>query len=473
MSVKTKLINNLDYVVTLDGKNTIHENGSILIEGNRLKAIGKNLPDKADEVIEGKGKIAFPGMVNTHHHLYQTLTRNIPYVQDMELFDWLVALYEIWRELTPEAVTVSTMVGLGELLLTGCTTSTDMFYVFPRETEPDLLDCEIQAARKIGMRFQPCRGSMSRGRKDGGLPPDEVVQTEEEILSDCRRVIEKYHDPAPFAMTRISLGPCSPFSVTGELMEKTIKLAREAGVRVHTHLAETADEEEFCLKNYGVRPFGLMEKMGWLGEDVWFAHCVHLNDEEIAKMGKSRTGVAHCPVSNLRLGSGIAPVPRLLAAGAPVGLAVDGSASNDSSDMWGEMRTCLLAHRFKSGTTSVTAESVLRMAARGGAEVLGWKEIGSLEEGKAADLFLVNARQLGFAGGMHDPIGALSFLGDSHLVDTTIVNGEVVVRGGKLVNADEAVLFEEAQKISREMMNKARARTGIDYLAKKQTAGIF
>ncbi|MFH0801668.1 MAG: 8-oxoguanine deaminase [bacterium] len=470
--MKTLLIKNLDYVVTLDGKNTIHENGSILIEGNRLKAIGNNLPDKADEVIEGKGKMAFPGMVNTHHHLYQTLTRNIPYVQDVELFDWLVGLYEIWRELTPEAVHVSTLVGLGELLLTGCTTSTDMFYVFPREAPPDLLDYEIKAARKIGMRFQPCRGSMSRGRTQGGLPPDEVVQTEEEILADCRRVIKKFHDPSPLAMTRISLGPCSPFSVTGELMQKVVKLAREAKVKVHTHLAETKDEDDFCLKTYGMRPFELMEKLGWLGEDVWFAHCVYLNDSEIKKMAATRTGVAHCPVSNLRLGSGIAPIPQLLKAGAPVSLAVDGSASNDTSDMWGELRTCLLAHRFKTGASSITAEEVLRMATQGGASVLGFPEIGSLETGKAADLFLVSNRTLGFAGGLHDPIGALLFLGDNHIVDTTIVNGEVVVRAGKLTNIDEQSLFDDAQRLSREMMERASRRTGIDYLIKKQPAKV-
>lgn len=467
--MKTLLIKDADFVATLDKDNNIFEETSIYIEGNKIKDIGRDLNYPADKVIEGQGKIALPGFVNTHHHLYQTLTRNVPIVQDAKLFDWLVNLYEIWRELTPDAVYTSTLVGLGELLLTGCTLSTDMFYVFPKDAPPDLFDQQIRAAKSIGIRFHPCRGSMSRGCSEGGLPPDDVVQTEEEILADCQRVIEAYHDPSPLAMTRIALGPCSPFSVTTELMQKTIKLARKLGVRCHTHLAETLDEDNYCLDMYGKRPFDYIESVGWLGEDVWFAHCVHLNESEIKRMAKTATGMAHCPVSNLRLGSGIAPVPAMLKAGVPVGLAVDGSASNDSSDMLGELRQALLVHRYSSGVDSITALDVLKMAAQGGAKVLGWQdEVGILENGRAADIILIDLQRLGFAGSIHDPLAAVIFAGDSHIVDTSIVNGEVVVKGGRLVKVNEDQLIEEANQVAVRMVERAAKRTGINFLQKKQ-----
>ncbi|MCD6309647.1 MAG: 8-oxoguanine deaminase [Candidatus Eremiobacteraeota bacterium] len=460
-------IKNADFIITMNDDQEILKNENILIEGNKIKEIsGAIIPGPDDEVIDATGSVVMPGMVNTHHHLYQSMNRNVPRVANFELFDWLSSLYEIWRELDPEWVRISTLVGLGELLLTGCTLSSDMFYVFPRSAPSDLFDYEVEAAKEIGIRFHPCRGSMSRGKSQGGLPPDDVVQTEEEIFSDYERVIKKYHDPSPFSMCRIALGPCSPFSVTTALMKETVRFARKHGVLSHTHLAETKDEEEYCLKIYNKRPLHFMRDLEWEGEDVWFAHCIHLDDEEINLMGETRSGVAHCPVSNMRLGSGIAPVPELLKAGAKISLGVDGSASNDSGDMWGEARNCLLVHRLKGGAKAITAEQVLRIATRGGAEVLGWDEIGMIERGKAADLVIINLQKIGFAGGLFEPVGALLLTGDSHVVDYTIVNGKVVVRRGKLVNVNEEELVEQAKTLSFKKLKEAGKRTGIDFFHK-------
>ena len=438
----------------------------ILIEGNKIISIGKKVNDKADVVIDGSGKMAIPGMINTHHHLYQTLTRCVPRVQDMELFDWLTNLYEIWRELTPEAVYWSSLLGLGELMLTGCTLTTDMLYLFPSKTSGDLIDEQFKASEEIGMRFMPCRGSMSCGRSQGGLPPDDVVQTEEQIMEDMERLIKKYHDPEPFAMKRLALGPCSPFSVTPELMAETGVMARKFGVKLHTHLAETKDEEKYCLEKFNKRPFELMESVGWVGSDVWYAHSIYVNEAEIKKMAQTRTGVGHCPVSNLRLGSGIAPVPEMLAAGVPVSLAVDGSASNDSSDMLGEVRTCLLAHRFRTGANSMTTEEVMRIATNGGADVLGFPECGVLEEGKAADLVLIDMNQMPYAGALHDPLGAIVLAGANHIVDTNIINGEVVVRDGRLTKVNQEEIIKNSNRIAAQMVSRATGRTGIEFLKK-------
>jgi len=459
-------IDRADYLVTMDDNRTVIPGGSLLIEDNRITALGLNLTPPPDaRVIEGSGKLVFPGFVNTHHHLYQILTRNLPFVQDAKLFDWLIGLYEIWRELTAEAVRVSTLVGVGELLLTGCTLTTDMFYVFPRGVEADLIGEQVRAAAEAGIRFHPCRGSMSCGRSEGGLPPDEVVQDEDYIEADCRQTIERYHDPSPLAMTRIALGPCSPFSVSADSMRRTVQMARELEVRIHTHLAETKDEEAFCLEKFGMRPFAYMRSLGWLGPQVWFAHCVHLDNQEIKEMASTGTGVAHCPVSNLRLGSGIAPVPAMLEAGVPVGLAVDGSASNDAGDMLGELRVALLAHRVGSDVSSMPASDVLWMATRGGARVLGWEnEVGSLEPNKAADVVLFDWSGLEFAGARHDPMGALLFCGHNHRVHTSIVNGRLVVEAGRLLTIDVPQVGSRADRISAEMMERAAARTGIDYL---------
>jgi len=460
------LIKNCSWIYTLDPNNTVHKSADLLIEGNKIKSIGKKVLLPVKHTIDGSGKLLMPGLVNTHHHLYQTLTRCVPRVQDMELFEWLVNLYEIWRELTPEAVYWSTLLGLGELMLTGCTLTTDMLYLFPRAVTDLLIDEQFKASEKIGMRFIPCRGSMSCGRSKDGLPPDDVVQDEDVILADMERLIERYHDPKPFAMKRIALGPCSPFSVSPDLMKDTAGLARNFGIKLHTHLAETKTEEEYCEEKFNMRPFELMKSVGWAGSDCWFAHSIFVNEKEIKQMGKMGVGVAHCPVSNLRLGSGIAPVPEMLEAGISVGLAVDGSASNDSSDMLGEVRTCLLIHRYRTGTGSMTVDDVMYLATLGGAEILGFPETGSLEEGKAADMIMIDMNQLAYAGALHDPLAAVVMAGASHIVDTNIINGEVVVKDGRLAKFDQDEIIKNANRISKEMVARAEKNTGIEFLKK-------
>jgi len=473
--MKRLLIKNVKVIATVDDKKTRIENGAIYIENNVIKDVGPTKqvisriqhPGSSIQIIDATDKVALPGLINTHHHLYQTLNRNIPAVQDAELFDWIKILYEIWREITPEGVYVSAQVGIGELLLTGCTTTVDQFYIFPKDKPKDLIDYEIKAAKEIGIRFHSCRGSMSLGKSKGGLPPDDLVQSEEQILKDSERLINKYHDPKEFSMLRIALAPCSPFSVTKELLKETVEFARKKKVRCHTHIAETLDEEKYCLKTHTMRPLAYLESLGWLGEDVWFAHGIHLNDEEIKLLAETKTGIAHCPTSNLRLGSGIAPIRKMLDEGVAVSLAVDGSASNDSSDMLGELRQCLLIHRVKSGIESMPVDDVLWMATRGGAQILGRDDMGSIEVGKAADIILINTKKLGYAGGMHDPIAAILFSGNSHIVDTTIVNGKILVQDGKLLNLDEEKVIEKANKIAYEMLKQASKKTGIDYLKNK------
>lgn len=458
------LIHNCELVATMDDRATRFRNGHVLFEGPRILAVGAGdpLPD-ADEQVDAAHKVALPGLINTHHHLYQTLTRNLPPVQNAPLFDWLTYLYEVWRELTEEAVFVSAQVGLGELLLSGCTTSSDHLYLFPRSQSPRLIDRELEAARALGIRFHPTRGSMSRGKSQGGLPPDEVVQTEEEILDDCRRLLDEYHDAGEFSLCRLAFAPCSPFSVTERLMEQTVALARQHGVRCHTHLAETLDEERYCLEHYGCRPVELAERLGWLGPDIWFAHCVHLNEADIRKMADTKTGVAHCPASNCRLGSGRAPIMDMQKAGIPVGLAVDGSASNDSSNLLAEVRLAMLLHRLplrghRAPERWFTAEDALRLATRGSAAVLGRDDLGSLEPGKAADIVLIDTRQLSLAGAMSDPLAALVFSPPPGPVDTVWVNGEKVVDHGRLCRAKESELIERANRLSTEMLQRAEAR---------------
>lgn len=463
----TTLVKNCLRVATLDAGGHEIAGGDILIDGNCIARVGRNLRVRADRVIDGRGKVALPGFVNTHHHMYQTFQRNIPYMQNAELFDWLIALYEIWRELTPDIVRTSALVGMGELLLTGCTATTDHFYVFPRKVASRLLDEEIRAAKDIGIRFLATRGSMSRGRSKGGLPPDDVVQTENTILKDCERVIDRYHDPSPGAMCRVALSPCSPFSVTTDLLKAAARLARQKGVRLHTHLAETKDEESFCMKTHRMRPFEYMQKAGWVGSDVWYAHAIYMNDREIREMARTGTGVAHCPCSNQRLGSGIAPIPRMLKAGVPVGLGVDGSASNDSSDMLGELRSALLLHRVHGGASAITTDDVLRMATLGGARVLGFHGVGSIEEGKLADVVLWDVERLGYAGALHDPVAALLFSGDSHIADTVIVNGEIVVKDGRLTRVDEERLFHRANSLASAQLRRTARRTRINYFERK------
>ena len=452
------LIHDARCVFPMDDARSRLPNGYVLVEDDRIVATGAGPAPAdltADRRIDARGKVVLPGLVNTHHHLPQTLTRNVRSVQDAPLFRWLTELYLVWREADEDAVDAAARVGLGELLLTGCTTSTDHLYLFPRGQER-LIDVEIAAARDLGIRFQPTRGSMSRGQSQGGLPPDDVVQDEDAILADSKRLIREYHDAKPRAMTRIALAPCSPFSVTDELMRRTADLARAEGVRLHTHLAETLDENDYCLQVYGCRPAELLRRLGWLGSDVWLAHCVHLDDHEVALFGETGTGVAHCPSSNFRLGSGIAPVRKMLAAGVPVGLGVDGSASNDTSNMLAEARQALLAHRLGADPSAwVTAEEALWMATRGGAACLGRDDIGSLEPGKAADLILIDQRRLSYAGSGDDPLAALVFSPWPEPVDTVMVNGRIVVEGGQLVGVDVRALVERADRIAAGLRSRA------------------
>ena len=465
----TTLVEGARLLVPMDDARRRLTDGWLVIRDGLIDQVGSGTPPpglQAARRLDARGKVVIPGLVNTHHHLPQTLTRNVPRVQEAPLFRWLTELYDVWRGFDADAVDAAARVGIGELLLTGCTTTTDHLYLFPAGQER-LIDVEIAAAREMGIRFHPTRGSMSRGRSQGGLPPDDVVQDEDTILEDSRRLIREYHDPRPGAMTRIALAPCSPFSVTTDLMRRTLDLAREHGVRLHTHLAETLDEDAYCLETYGVRPVEYLRRLGWLGPDVWLAHCVHLEPGEVALFAETGTAVAHCPSSNFRLGSGIAPVRALLDAGAPVGLGVDGSASNDSSNMLAEARQALLAHRLAPDPVRwLTAEEVLWMATRGGARCLGRDDIGSLEPGKAADLILVDTRRLSYAGASSDLLAALVFSPWPEPVDTVVVNGRVVVERGELVGVDTPALFARADAISRGLLERASRATGRDYFAR-------
>lgn len=454
------LLKNCFHLVTMNPKRERFTGFDLLIHKNQIEKIEINIKQEDAEVIDCSTKLVIPGLVNSHHHLCQTLTRNLPQVQNKALFDWLVTLYEIWKFLDDKAIYYATLLGCGELVKTGCTTTTDHHYLYPKQLQMDIPAIQFEAAAKLGIRFCPTRGSMSRSRKDGGLPPDSVVQDETLILKHSEEVIQKYHDPAPLSMRQLHLGPCAPFNVTPELMKDTAKLARKYGVRLHTHLAETKSEDKYCLEVYGKRPLQLMEELDWLGEDVWYAHGVHFNDDELKLLAETGTGVAHCPASNMRLGSGIARIPEMLKLGIPVGLAVDGSASNDSSDMVGEMRQALLLHRVNSGADAITAEQVLELATLGSARLLGRNDIGSLEIGKAADIAIFELDKLEYTGALSDPLAALIFSGINHEVDTTIVNGEIVVKDGRLVHVDEIEIISKGNHIALEMLRKADEEIG-------------
>ena len=426
-------------IATVDDERREHADGHIVIEGDRIAAVGPGPAPRDLEAatrIDGRGKLATPGLVNCHHHLYQWATRG--HAQQSTLFEWLVALYPVWQHIDAAIVDAAARAGLAALARSGCTTSTDHHYIFPSRAG-DLLEVEIGAARAIGVRFHPCRGAMDLGRSAGGLPPDDVVEDRDAILAASAEAIDRFHDPAPGAMVRIALAPTSPFSVTGELMRETAALARARGVRLHTHLAETDDEEEFCLERFGVRPVEYVESLGWLGDDVWLAHCVHLNGAEAEKMGATGTGVAHCPTSNGRLGAGIAPVPALLAAGTAVGLGVDGAASNECGELVDEIRAALVLARVAHGPAALTARNALEMATRHGARCLGREdELGHLSAGALADVALWELDEPGFAG-IADPVFALAF-GPTRPVHTLLVGGHAVVAGGELRTADPVTL---------------------------------
>ena len=445
-------------IATMNDARAILRDSDVLIDGATIAAVGRVTPPPGAEVFDCADKVALPGFINTHHHLFQILTRNLPEVQDAALFDWLVYNYGIWRGITPDAVYAAARCGLAELLLTGCTTSADHHYLFPRGASQYLLDESIRAARELGIRFHPTRGSMSCGRSHGGLPPDDIVQTDDVILRDCQHVIEQYHDPRPFSMCRVALAPCSPFSVSPELLRQTAVLGRQHHVQLHTHLCETLDEEQYCLATYHRRPVDFMDALGWLGDDVWFAHAIHLNDSEIARLGRTRTGVAHCPSSNLRLGSGIAPVRALLNAGAPVGIAVDGSASNDSSNMLLEARLAMLVQRIKAGVQAMPALDALWLATRGGAAVLGRSDIGCIAPGNAADIALFDVAGLPYAGAQADPVAAVLFCGIDQRAWMTIVHGAVVVRDKQLVSADAHEIAAATNAAAARLLDTARSR---------------
>ncbi|MBN3723202.1 8-oxoguanine deaminase [Burkholderia sp. Ac-20379] len=451
---RTLLVRHADVLVTMDASRREIRDGGLYIEGNRIVAAGPtdSLPDTADEVLDLRGHLLMPGLVNTHHHMYQSLTRAVPAAQNAELFGWLTSLYRIWAHLTPEMIEVSTLTAMAELLLSGCTTSSDHLYLYPNGAR---LDDSIAAAQRIGLRFHASRGSMSVGQRDGGLPPDSVVEREDAILADTQRLIETYHDAGRYAMLRVVVAPCSPFSVSRDLMRESAKLARAHGVSMHTHLAENLNDVAYSREKFGMTPAQYAEDLGWVGPDVWHAHCVQLDEAGIALFGRTGTGVAHCPCSNMRLASGIAPVRRMRLAGVPVGLGVDGSASNDGAQMVAEARQALLLQRVGFGPDAMTAREALEIATLGGAQVLGRDDIGALAPGMAADFIAFDLNQPLFAGALHDPVAALVFCAPSQ-VAWNVVNGRVVVREGRLATLDLGPVIERHNALARGLMEAAR-----------------
>ena len=446
-------IRNASAIVTCDSRDSVLENTGILIQDGVITCMDQE-PHAAGEVLDAAGCIVYPGLINTHHHLYQTFSRNLPQVQNLELFDWLTALYEIWKNLDGEAVYHSSLTGLGELLKTGCTTCFDHHYVFPGGSSAALLDAQFAAAQELGIRMYASRGSMDLSRKDGGLPPDSVVQTVDAILRDSQAAVEKFHDPSFNSMRMVALAPCSPFSAGEALYRQSALLARSLGVRLHTHLCETKDEEAYVLEKYGKRPLAYMENLDWVGPDVWYAHGIHFNDEELKLLADTGTGVAHCPVSNMKLSSGVCRIPEMLALGVPVGLAVDGSASNDGSNLLEELRTAYLLHRLHASERAPSGYDLLKLATRGSARVLGREDIGSLEPGKAGDLFLIRRNRLELVGADLDVTSMLGTVGFKGAVDYTVVNGNVVVREGRLTGVDEEEAVRKARACVRDYLNR-------------------
>jgi cytosine/adenosine deaminase-related metal-dependent hydrolase len=440
-------IDTCEVVATMDDAGSEIPGGSILVDDGQIVWVGSGRPAAAEgaEVIEGRGAVALPGLVNAHDHFYQTLTR--ARAQEQGLFGWLAELYPVWAGVDAEWERAAAGVALAELALSGCSTTTDHHYVFPPNVT-GLLEAEIEAAREIGLRFHPCRGSMNLGASAGGTPPDSITQDADTILDDTMQAVRRYHDPRPGSMLRIAVAPCSPFSVTPELMKDSADLARALGVRLHTHIAETLDEERFCIERFRVRPIELLDGWGWLGPDVWLAHCVHLSDKDIRRIADTGTGVAWCPTSNLRLASGIAPGRKLLDAGAAVGLAVDGSASNDAQSMIGEVRQAMLVSRAAGDAGAMSAREALRVATRGGARCLGRDDVGSLEAGMRADIALFGVNGLSAAGAEADLLASVVHSPPARVRDL-FVEGRPVVRGGRLANADEGAIAAEGRRMGR------------------------
>src|SRR5438132_1530136 len=470
----TLLAKNAEVLVTMDGKRRELKDAGLYAEDGIIKKVGPNeeLPTTADTVIDLTGQILLPGFVNTHHHLNQTLMRNLPAGQNNNLFPWLKVLYRAWARTDAESSRASTLIGLAELAQSGCTTVFDHTYVFKNGNN---VDCQIEAARELGVRFHASRGSMSLGESKGGLPPDDCLEDEPFILKDSQRVIEKYHDASVGSMTQVVLAPCSPFSVTTSLLKDSAALARQYKIKLHTHLCETLDEERYTLEHFQLRPVDWMETLGWLGDDVWFANAIHVEYEEIAKCARTGCGAAHCPCSNMRLGSGIAPIKKYMAAGVKVGLGVDGSASNDSSNILLEARQAMLLARLRLGLLPpegprkymflsqshpvradewMTAREVLELATLGGARVLGRSDIGSLEPGKCADFFSLDLHTIGYAGALHDPVAAVLFCAPQQ-ARTTVINGKVVVSDGEIVIMDMGPVVETHNRCALQLANEA------------------
>ncbi len=447
------LIKNVDLIATFNKNKKEIKNGWIYIVDNIIKEIGEGEPAEfeKDREISGNGMLLLPGFVNTHHHFYQSLFRSVPEVQSAKLFDWLTFLYDKWKHIDEEAVMISTVAATMEMMKSGVTTTTDHLYLFPKG-HPNLIDAEMEGADITDIRFYATRGSMSLSKKDGGLPPDSVVQSEDEIIKDSIRVIENYHNSSAFAMRRVALAPCSPFSVTETLMKETVELAEQYDLLIHTHLAETKDEEQFCLEKFGLRPVDYMEKLGWLNSRAWFAHLVHITDADIQKLSNNNVGMSHCPTSNMRLGSGIAPVYKMKNTSIRIGLGVDGSSSNDTGNFLTEIRNAMLLQRVRYGADALTPREALEMATIGGAKVLRMeREIGSIEVGKAADIIGFKMNRLEFAGGLVDPVASL-VLCDAKQVDFSMINGEVLIENGHFVKLNEEDFINKQNAISKKLL---------------------
>ena len=448
---RTLLIRNARVLVTMDGRRREIQGGGLYAEGNRIAAVGTaaELPPTADRVIDLEGHVVVPGLVNTHHHMFQSLTRVLPAAQNDSLFGWLEALYPVWSRLTPEMLRAATLTAMAELIRSGCTTSSDHLYLYPNGCR---LEDSLQSAVEIGMRFHATRGSMSVGRSQGGLPPDSLVERESAILADTQRVVEAHHDAGRFAMLRVGVAPCSPFSVSRDLMRESARLARSLKVSLHTHLAENDNDVAYSLEKFRRTPAEYAEELGWTGPDVWHAHCVKLDEAGIDLFARTGTGVAHCPCSNMRLGSGTAPVCRMLGKGVHVGLGVDGSASNDGADMLGEVRQAMLLQRVGLGPAAMTARQALELATLGGARVLGRDDIGALAPGMAADFAAFDVRGIAHAGAQHDPVAGLVFCA-TQAAAFVVINGRVVVDGGNLTTVDLPGVLERHNALSLKLVS--------------------
>jgi cytosine/adenosine deaminase-related metal-dependent hydrolase len=451
---KTLLIKNANVLVTMNEQREEISNGAVFIRDNVIEQVGPShaLPATADEIIDASHHVVLPGLINTHHHMYQSLTRAVPAAQNGELFNWLTNLYPIWANLTPEMIQVSTQTAMAELMLSGCTTSSDHLYIYPNGCR---LDDSLEAAQQIGMRFHAARGSMSVGQSKGGLPPDRVVEQEADILRDTQRLIETFHDAERHAMQRIVVAPCSPFSVSRDLMRESANMARSFKVSLHTHLAENVNDIAYSREKFNMTPAEYAEDCGWVGHDVWHAHCVQLDDAGINLFAHTHTGIAHCPCSNMRLASGIAPIRKMLDAGVSIGLGVDGCASNDSGHMMAEVRQAMLLQRVGFGPDAMTARQALEIATLGGAKVLNRDDIGALKPGMSADIVMFDTRQIGFAGALHDPVAALVFCTPPN-VACSIINGRIVIRDGRLTTIDLGQVIERHNTLAHALAEAAR-----------------